>query len=125
MTQTIDADQKELTAAWDKRCWKVQLKYVAVLFPTTFLLFLPFSVALFYFIDIVSPLMSGELVYGLPGYYEYQEAKDDALIFMAVLGVLYATALYLMYRWYKKMMRALGPRPGGYPGKWKRWLCAE
>lgn len=79
----------------------------------------------FYFIDVVSPLMSGELAYGLPGYYEYQEAKDQALIVMAVLFVLYATALYLLYRWYKKMMRALGPRPGGYPGKWKRWLCAE
>ena len=125
MTQAIDADQKEQTAAWDKRCWKVQLKYSAVLFPTTFLLFLPFGVALFYFIDVVSPLMSGELAYGLPGYYEYQEAKDQALIVMAVLFVLYATALYLLYRWYKKMMRALGPRPGGYPGKWKRWLCAE
>jgi hypothetical protein len=47
MTQAIDADQKEQTAAWDKRCWKVQLKYSAVLFPTTFLLFLPFGVALF------------------------------------------------------------------------------
>lgn len=38
MTQTTEVDQKEQTAAWDKRCNKLALKYLVMSFPTGILL---------------------------------------------------------------------------------------
>lgn len=67
------------------------------------------------------PLITGDLVYGEVGYEEYQEGKDVLLIAVAVLLVLNAAFLGFLHIWYKKRIRSLGPRPGGLPGKWKRW----
>lgn len=102
----------------------MQLKYGVVTFPAMLMVMMPFVVALEYFIELVTPLMSGELAYGQPGYYEYQAVKDQVLIVVAILFVLVIMVMYLTHRWYKKLIRALGPRPGGYPGRWKRWLGA-
>ena len=124
MAQATTHDQKEQAAAWDRQCWKVQLKYAAFVLPPAFVLMLPFFLTLYYFLDVAGPLVSGELAYGQPGYYEYQAEKDRYLILLAVLFVLNVALYFISFRWYKKMMRALGPRPGGYPGKWKRWLGA-
>jgi hypothetical protein len=89
-----------------------QFKYFVVILPITVLLTGPFFITLQYFLDLVNPLISGELAYDQPGYYEYQAAKDEAIIILAVLFVLIITALYLARRWYMKLIRALGPRPG-------------
>ncbi|MCU1531538.1 MAG: hypothetical protein JWO49_1109 [Arthrobacter sp.] len=122
MTQTTTRDLEEQAAAWDKQCTRVQLKYFAVVLPVMVLLSGPFFITLQHFFDVVTLLMSGEMAYGQPGYYEYQAAKDQAIIVLAVLFVLIIVVLYLAHRWYMKMVRVLGPRPGGYPGKWQRWL---
>lgn len=124
MTETAAAGQKEQTKAWDRQRRKVQLKYLAVTLPIQFVLLLPFVLTLYFFLDLLGPLVSGELTYGQPGYYEYQAEKDRTLIRLAVLLVVNVATWYVMVRWYKKMMRSLGPRPGGYPGNWKRWLGA-
>ena len=124
MTQATTHDQKEQAAAWDKQCRKMQLKFGVVTLPAMLLVMIPFVIALEYFIELVIPLISGEVAYGQPGYYEYQAAKDQVLIVVAILFVLVIVVMYLTHRWYKKLIRALGPRPGGYPGKWKRWLGA-
>jgi hypothetical protein len=81
-----------------------------------------FTVTLLWFLDLVTPLMTGELAYGQVGYYEYQEGKDVLLVILAVLLVLNVALIALLHVSYKKRLRALGPRPGGMPGKWKRWL---
>lgn len=65
--------------------------------------------------------VTGEVAFGDALYNEYQEAKDLALIVLAVLFVLNVAAIVLWQRWYKKRLLALGPRPGG-AGKWRRWL---
>jgi hypothetical protein len=122
MTQTITSDLETQAAAWDKQCVRVQLKYFAVVLPIMVLLMGPFFLTLQYFFDVVTPLVSGELAYGQPGYYEYQAAKDQTVIILAVLFVLIIAAFYLTHRWYMKLVRVLGTRPGGYPGKWQRWL---
>lgn len=124
MTETAAAGQDEQTKAWDTKCRKVQLKYLAVTLPIQFVLMLPFILTLYLFLDVLGPLVSGELAYGQPGYNEYQAEKDRALIRLAVLLVLNVATAYVSFRWYKKMMRALGPRPGGYPRNRKRWLSA-
>lgn len=88
--------------------------------------FLPLGAALggafVWFLNLVTPLVTGDLVYGEVGYAEYQEGKDVVLIILAVLLVLNVTLLGFLHAWYKKRIRALGPRPGPAPGKWKRWL---
>lgn len=122
MTQTTTSDLKDQAAVWDKQCVRVQLKYFAVVLPVVGLLSGLFFLTLQYFFDVVTPLVSGEMAYGQPGYYEYQAAKDQAIIVLAVLFVFIIAALYLAHRWHAKMVRVLGPRPGGYPGKWQRWL---
>ena len=122
MRQTITSDLEEQAAAWDKQCVRVQLKYFAVVLPVTVLLSGFFFITVQYFFDVVTPLVSGELGYGQPGYYEYQVAKDQAIIVLAVLFVLIIAGFYLAHRWHTKMVRVLGPRPGGYPDKWQRWL---
>lgn len=121
MTQTTEVDQKEQTAAWDKRCNKLALKYLVVSFPTGILLGGAFGLTLVIFLNLLLPLVTGEVAFGEAGYNEYQEAKDLALIVLAVLFVLNVAAIVLWQRWYKKRLRALGPRPGG-TGRWKRWL---
>lgn len=124
MIQTTVGGQKKQAAVWDKRCIRMLLTYFVVSLPPMVLLISLFGFALQYFLELVNPLISGELAYGQPGYYEYQAAKDQALIIMSVLFVLVITAFYLTYRWYMRLIRALGSRPGGYPGHWKRWLGA-
>lgn len=124
MTQTTMSDQKEQGAAWDKQCMKMQLQYFVVALPPMVLLVSFFGFALQYFVELVNPLISGELAYGRPGYYEYQAAKDQALVILSVLFVLVITALSLSYGWYMRLIRALGPRPGGYSGQSKSWLGA-
>jgi hypothetical protein len=122
MTQTTTSDLERQAAAWDKQCMRVQLKYFAVVLPIMVLLMGPFFLTFQYFFDLVNPLISGELGYGQPGYYEYQAAKDQVIIILVVLFVLIIAAFYLTHRWYVKLVGVLGPRPGGYPSKWRRWL---
>lgn len=122
MTQTTTSDLENQAAAWDKQCVRVQLKYFAVVLPIMVLLSGLFFITLQYFFDVVTPLVSGELAYGQPGYYEYQAAKDLAIIVLAVVFVIIIAALYVAHRWHAKMVRVLGPRPGEYPDKWQRWL---
>jgi hypothetical protein len=121
MAQTIDADQKRQLADWNKRCAKLWLKYFAVLTPPLVLLMFLFFQALYYFVSVTGPLVSGELASGQPGYYEYQAAKDQSLIILAILLVLIVASYYVSNRWYKKAIRALGPPPGGNTNKWTRW----
>lgn len=121
MTQTTEVDQKGQTAAWDKQCNKLALKYLVVSFPTGIFLGGAFGLALVIFFNQLLPLVTGEIAFGDAGYTEYQEAKDLALIVLAVLFALNVAAIVLWQRWYKKRLRALGPRPGG-AGKWRRWL---
>ena len=78
-----------------------------------------------YFLDVTRPLISGELAYGQPGYYEYQAAKDQSLIILAALVVLMAAHCYLSNRWCKKAIRALGPPPGGNTSRWNRWVLGK
>lgn len=73
------------------------------------------------FLNLLLPLVTGEVAFGDALYNESQEAKDLALIVLAVLFVLNVAAIVLWQRWYKKRLLALGPRPGG-AGKWRRWL---
>lgn len=94
---------------------RVQLKYFAVVLPILVLLMGPFFLTFEYFFDLVNPLISGELGYGQPGHYEYQAAKDQAIIILAVLFVLIIAAFYLAHRWHLKMVRVLGPIPGDTP----------
>lgn len=108
-TKSTETDQKEQIAAWNKQCKKVWVKYFTVVIPSSFLLTLPFILTLRYFLDVTVPLVSGELAYGEPGYYEYQAAKDQALIILAVLLVIIMAVNYFTHRWYTKLIRALGP----------------
>lgn len=124
MIQTKVTEQKEQTAAWDRQCKKLLIKYSALTMVTGTPLALPFLYILWTLVELLTPLISGELSYGQAGYYEYQEAKDVGIVALAVLLVLSVAWLFLMKRWYKKRLRALGPRPGGYPGNWERWLDA-
>jgi hypothetical protein len=124
MIQTKVTEQKEQTAAWDKQCKKLLLKYSALTLVTGAPLLFPFFYVFWTLVELLTPLISGDLAYGQAGYYEYLEAKDLGIIALAVLLVLNIAWFLLMKRWYKKRIRALGPRPGGYPGKWKRRLRA-
>ena len=90
MNQPIDADEKERIASWNKRCAKVWFKYLAFVVLTFALLLAPFIQVFHYFLDVTVPLVSGELIYGQPGYQEYQTAKDWYLIILAVLLVLFS-----------------------------------
>jgi phosphoglycerol transferase MdoB-like AlkP superfamily enzyme len=125
MNGSIDADQKQQLAAWNKRCGKLWLKYFAVVLVPLFILMFPFFQVLNYFLAVTGPLMSGELAYGQPGYYEYQAAKDQSLITLAILLVLIAASYYVSSRWYKKAIRALGPPPGGNTSRWNRWVLGK
>jgi hypothetical protein len=125
MNQSIDTDQKQQLAAWNKRCGVLWLKYFAIVLVPIFLLMFPFVQALYYFLDVTLPLVSGELVYGQPGYYEYQAAKDQSLIILAGLFVLAAVHCYLSNRWCKKAIRALGLPPGSNPSRWNRWVLGK
>ncbi|PTT66147.1 hypothetical protein, partial [Arthrobacter sp. HMWF013] len=124
VTHALELDQKEQAAAWDKRCQKLLVGYGLLVFLTGMPLMGAFFYCLTWFIELLTPLMNGELSYGMPGYYEYHSAKDSVLVITAVLLVLVIAWMVWTYRWYKKRMRALGPRPGGYPGRWKTWLGA-
>lgn len=120
MTQDVAAAQPELTAAWDKRCRRLAGKcwlFMALGFP------LPaaFGGAVVWLKELAMPLVTGDLVYGQAGYLEYQEGKDVLVVIVAVLLVLNVAFMGLLHVWYRKQIRALGPRPGGMPGKWKRW----
>lgn len=79
-----------------------------------------FGLALVIFLNLLLRV-TGEVAFGDALYNEYQEAKDLALIVLAVLFVLNVAAIVLWQRWYKERLLALGPRPGG-AGKWRRWL---
>ncbi|UZX04767.1 hypothetical protein F8G81_20840 [Arthrobacter sp. CDRTa11] len=124
MTETAAAGQKEQTKAWNKRCNKIGLKYFVIALPPIVLLMVTFMTTLQYLLDVTGPLVSGELASGQPGFNEYQAAKDQALIILAVLLAFITAVFYFAHRWWKKSMRAIGPRPGGYPAKSKRWLGA-
>ncbi|TLM80792.1 hypothetical protein FDW84_18235 (plasmid) [Pseudarthrobacter sp. NamE5] len=124
MAQAIDADQKQQLATWNKRCGKLWLKYFAMVLLPLFLLMFPFGLALNYFLAVTGPLVSGELAYGQPGYYEYQAAKDQSLIILAGLLVLGAAHYYLCNRWCKKAIRTLGPPPGS-SSRWNRWVLGK
>lgn len=124
MTQSIDADQKQQLAAWNKRCAKLWLKYFAIVLVPLFILMVPFFQVFHYFLDVVGPLVSGEMAYGQPGYFEYQDAKDQALIILAGLLVLAAAHYYLCNRWCKKAIRTLGPPPGN-SSRWNRWVLGK
>ncbi|MDQ0770317.1 hypothetical protein QF031_003066 [Pseudarthrobacter defluvii] len=120
MTQELAADQREQTVAWDRQCKKLAYRcwFFAVLgFP----LQLALGGAVVWLKELVMPLVTGHLVFGEVGYLEYQEGKDVLLVAVAILLVLNAAFLGFLHVWYKKGIRALGPRPGGLPGKWKRW----
>ena len=125
MAQTIDADQKQQLADWDKRCGKLWLKYFAIVPLPLVLLTFPFIQVLDYFLDVTRPLISGELAYGQPGYHEYQAAKDQSLVILAILLVLVAAVFYLSNRWYKKAIRVLGPPPVGNASRWNRWVLGK
>ena len=122
MNQPIDADEKERIASWNKRCAKVWFKYLAFVVLTFALLLAPFIQVFHYFLDVTVPLVSGELIYGQPGYQEYQTAKDWYLIILAVLLVLFSVVYYLGHRWYKRAIRALGTPPSGMFNRWNRWV---
>jgi hypothetical protein len=124
VNQSIDTDQKQQLAAWNKRCGILWLKYFAIVLVPLFLLMFPFVQVLSYFLDVTLPLVTGELVYGQPGYYEYQAAKDRSLIILAGLLVLAAAHYYLCNRWCKKAIRTLGPPPGN-TSKWNRWVLGK
>ncbi|MEJ1179265.1 MULTISPECIES: hypothetical protein [unclassified Pseudarthrobacter] len=124
MTETAAAGQKEQAKAWDKQCNKIGLKYFAIALPPLVLLMAPFMTTLQYFLDVTGPLVSGKIASG-PGFNEYRAVKDQALIILAVLLAFITAVFYFAHRWWKKSMRAIGRRPGGYPYKWKRWLSAE
>lgn len=121
MTQTTEVEQKEQAQVWDKQCNKLALRYCVVAFLTAVPLGGAFFFTLIMFLDLLIPLITRELSYGEPDYFEYQEGKDLALVVLAVLLVLNVAAIFLEHRWYKKRLRALGPRPGG-AGKWRRWF---
>jgi hypothetical protein len=125
MDQSIDTDQKQQLAAWNKRCGILWLKYLAIVLVPIILLMFPFVQVLNYFLDVTRPLVTGDLVYGQPGYYEYQAAKDQSLIILAVLVVLIAAHYYLSNRWCKKAIRTLGPPPGRNPSRWNRWVLGK
>jgi hypothetical protein len=124
MDQSIDTDQKQQLAAWNKRCGILWLKYFAIVLVPIFLLMFPFVQVLNYLLDVTRPLVTGELVYGQPGYYEYQAGKDQALIILAGLLVLAAAHYYLCSRWCKKAIRALGLPPGNAT-RWNRWVLGK
>ncbi|MGG6382441.1 hypothetical protein [Paenarthrobacter sp. NEAU-H11] len=124
MGQSIDTDQKQQLAAWNKRCGILWLKYFAIVLAPIFLLMFPFVQVLNYFLDVTRPLVTGEMVYGQSGYYEYQAAKDQALIILAVLPVLAAAHYYLCNRWCNKAIRALGLPPGDTT-RWNRWVLGK
>lgn len=123
--QTIEADQKQQLADWNKRCGKLWLKYFAIVLLPLVLLVFPFIQVLYYFLDVARPLISGEFVYGQPGYYEYQAAKDQSLIILAILFVLIAAVFYLSNRWCKKAVRTLDPPPVGDTSRWNRWVLGK
>jgi hypothetical protein len=125
MDQSIDTDQKQQLAAWNKRCGILWLKYFAIVLVPLFILMFPFFQVLNYFLDVIRPLVTGELVYGQPGYDEYQAAKDQSLIILAGLLVLAAAHYYLCSRWCKKAVRTLGLPPGGNPSRWNRWVFGK
>ncbi|KRE88223.1 hypothetical protein [Arthrobacter sp. Soil764] len=125
MDRLIDTDQKQQLAAWNKRCATLWLKYFAIVFVPLTLLTMPFFQLFYYFLDVTGPLVSGELAYGQPGYYEYQAAKDWSLVVLAVLLVLIGAVFYLSNRWWKKAVRKLGLPPGGDPSKWNRWVFGK
>ena len=124
MNGSIDAEQKQQVAAWNKQCGKLWLKYFALVLVPLFILMLPFFQVLNYFMAVTGPLVSGEVAYGQPGYYEYQAAKDQSLIILAALVVLAAVHYYFCNRWCKKAVRTLGPPPGD-SGKWNRWVFGK
>jgi hypothetical protein len=125
MAQTIDAEQKQQLADWNKRCGKLWLKYFTIVLVPLFVLLFPFIQVLLYFLDVMDPLVSGELAYGQPGYYEYQAAKDQSLIILAILLVLIVAVFYLSNRWCKKAIRVLGPPPVGDTSRWNRWVLGK
>jgi len=124
MGGSIDAEQKQQIAGWNKRCGKLWLKYFAMVFVPMALLVFAFVQVLNYFLAATGPLVSGELAYGQPGYYEYQAAKDQSLILLAGLFILMAAHFYVCNRWYKKAVRTLGPPPGDST-KWNRWVFGK
>ncbi|MFC8523397.1 hypothetical protein [Pseudarthrobacter sp. NPDC057230] len=124
MDGLIDADRKQQLAAWNKRCAKLWLKYFALVLAPLFILMLPFFQVLNYFLSVTGSLVSGEMAYGQPGYYEYQAAKDQSLILLAGIVVLFAAHYYLCNRWCKKAIRTLGPPPGDST-RWNRWVFGK
>lgn len=124
MDGSIDADQKQQIAAWNKRCGKLWLKYFALVLVPLFIVMFPFFQVLNYFLAVTGPLVSGELAFGQPGYHEYQTAKDQSLIILAGLLVLMAAHYYLCNRWCKKAIRTLGPPPGDST-RWNRWVFGK
>lgn len=124
MDQSIDTDQKQQLAAWNKRCATLWLKYFAIVLLPLFILMFPFFQVLSYFLDVTRPLVTGELVYGQPGYYEFQAARDQSLMILAGLLVLAAAHYYLCNRWYKKALRTLRPPPGD-SSRWNRWVFGK
>ncbi|MDV8148428.1 hypothetical protein [Arthrobacter sp. B10-11] len=125
MAQTMDADQKQQLADWNKRCGKLWLKYFAMVLPPLVLLLFPFIQVLYYFLDVTRPLISRELAYGQPAYHDYQAAKDQPLIILAIFLVLIAAVFYLSNRWYKKAIRVLGPPPVGNTSRWNRLVLGK
>lgn len=124
MNGSIDAEQKLQVAAWNKQFGKLWLKYFALVLVPLFILMLPFFQVLNYFMAVTGPLVSGEMAYGQPGYYEYQAAKDQSLIILAALVVLAAVHYYFCNRWCKKAVRTLGPPPED-SSKWNRWVFSK
>lgn len=70
--ETAEADDKGTEESLGQAMLECAAQVSRAVFPSAFVLMLPFFLALYYFVGVAGPLVSGDLTYGKPRYYGYQ-----------------------------------------------------